>query len=100
MTVSGNTPWTPVAGSDGDSVRSLGHFGLSTAYSMTVNPDGTYSATYRSDVYDWYNFATFPYDGVAQSISSAAHDLQAAGFAQDFVVTGSGSVQQTQGKVQ
>ncbi|WP_067974324.1 hypothetical protein [Mycolicibacter icosiumassiliensis] len=65
-----------------------------------MNPDGTYSLSYRNDVYDWYNFATHPYaSGTTQQISSWAHDLQAAGLAQDFLITGSSSVQTVEGVV-
>jgi hypothetical protein len=101
VTVSGNTPWTVVAGSDGDAVRTLGHYSVSTAYTVSVNPDGTYTMRYRNDLYDWYNFATtspMPWS-IAPSISNAAHDLQAAGYAQDFLVTGSGTLQTLSGTV-
>jgi len=64
-----------------------------------MNPDGTYSMTHRNDVYDWYNFATHPYSGATEYISTKAHELQAAGVAQDFLVTGSGSVQTINGQV-
>ena len=101
VTVTGNTPWAVVAGSDGDAVRSLGHYSASTAYTVSMNPDGTYSMTYRTDLYDWYNFATttpMPW-AVAPSISNAAHDLHAAGYAQDFLVTGSGRTHTVQGSL-
>jgi len=98
VTLSGNTPWETVAGSDGDCVRTLGHFSMSTAYDVTVNPDGSYKTTYRNDVYDWYNFATHPYgSSVANQISTYAHDLEAVGHAQDFLITGSGTVHTAQG---
>lgn len=66
---------------------------------MTMNPDGTYSATYRNDVYDWYNFSTHPYASATEYISTKAHELQAAGVAQDSLVTGSGSMQSVNGRV-
>lgn len=100
VTLTGNTPWAVVAGSDGDAVRTLGHYSASTAYTVTMNPDGTYSMTYRNDLYDWYNFATttpMPWD-LAHNLSSAAHDLQAAGYAHDFLITGSGTSQTVQGR--
>lgn len=100
VTLSGTTDWQTVAGSDGDHVRTLGHYSLSTAYNITMNPDGTYALSYRNDVYDWYNFATRPYaSGTTQQISSWAHDLQAAGLAQDFLITGSSSAQTVEGAV-
>jgi hypothetical protein len=100
VTLSGTTDWQTVAGSDGDHVRTLGHYSLSTAYNLTMNPDGTYALSYRNDVYDWYNFATHPYaSGTTQQISSWAHDLQAAGLAQDFLITGSSSVHTVEGAV-
>lgn len=100
VTLSGNTDWQTVAGSDGDHVRTLGHYSLSTAYNITMNPDGTYALRYRNDVYDWYNFATHPYaSSTTQQISSWAHDLQAAGLAQDFLITGSSSVHTVEGAV-
>ncbi|WP_155942998.1 hypothetical protein [Mycobacterium sp. 141] len=99
VTITGSTPWATVAGSDGDSVRALGHYSVSTAYSVTMNPDGTYAAAYRNDVYDWYNFSTHPYSGVAEYISTKAHELQAAGVAQDFLVTGSGAMHSVNGRV-
>ena len=101
VTLSGTTPWAVVAGSDGDEVRTLGHYSVSTAYTITMNPDGTYTANYRNDVMDWYNFATtspMPSD-LSHNISNMAHDLQAVGIAQDFLVTGSGSVQRVQGRM-
>lgn len=100
VTVSGNTPWEVVAGSGGDQVRSLGHYSLSTAYSLTVDPDGNYTVTYRNDISDWYNFSTssMPTD-VAHNVSNAAHDLQAVGWAQDFQITGSSSVSSLRGQV-
>lgn len=101
VTLSGTTPWAVVAGSDGDEVRTLGHYSLSTAYTITMNPDGTYTANYRNDVMDWYNFATtspMPSD-LSHNVSNMAHDLQAVGIAQDFLVTGSGSVQRVQGRM-
>jgi len=101
VTLSGTTPWAVVAGSNGDAVRTLGHYSLSTAYTITMNPDGSYTAAYRNDVTDWYNFATtspMPSD-LSHNISNMAHDLQAVGIAQDFLVTGSGSVQSVQGRM-
>lgn len=101
VTLSGTTPWAVVAGSDGDEVRTLGHYSVSTAYTITMNPDGTYTANYRNDVTDWYNFATtspMPSD-LSHNISNMAHDLQAVGIAQDFLVTGSGNVQRVQGRM-
>lgn len=101
VTLTGATPWTVVAGSDGDAVRTLGHYSASTAYTIAMNPDGSYVLTYRNDLYDWYNFATttpMPWD-VARNISNAAHDLHAAGYAQDFLITGSGSTQTVHGTV-
>ncbi|MCB0927939.1 MAG: hypothetical protein KDB70_08480 [Mycobacterium sp.] len=103
VTLTGNTPWKVVAGDNGDEVRTLGHYSLSTAYTITMNPDGTYVTTYRNDVSDWYNFATVspmpaPKD-LSHNISNWAHDLQAVGIAQDFLVTGSSSVKTVQGRV-
>jgi hypothetical protein len=99
ITIAGNTPWATAAGSDGDAVRTLGHYAASTAYTISMNLDGTYSMTYRNDLYDWCNFATtrpMPWD-TARAISNAAHDLHAVGYAQDFLITGSGTTQTIQG---
>ena len=44
-------------------------------------------------------FSTHPYSGAAEYISTKAHELHAAGVAQDFPITGSSSTQSVTGQV-
>ena len=46
------TPWVGVAGSDGDQVRSLGHYELQIAMPVTMSPDETYNGKYAAYVHD------------------------------------------------
>ncbi|AUN42562.1 hypothetical protein [Tsukamurella tyrosinosolvens] len=94
------SPWIPVAGSDGDSVRSLGHFNLQVIGAIKMDPDGTYSMKYYTAVRDWYNFKPHdPWSGVAEHVSNAMQNLYTAGEAKDFRVDGETNVHEVSGKL-
>ncbi|MDF0532270.1 hypothetical protein P0W64_21175 [Tsukamurella sp. 8F] len=103
VTVSDNSGWSAVGASSStpDAVHTLGRFSVNTATNINMNPDGTYTMQYRNDLYDWYNFDTSAMgSNENRSVSNAMHDLQSVGWAQDFLVTGSGAVQSASGRVQ
>ncbi|GAA0992628.1 hypothetical protein GCM10009551_053740 [Nocardiopsis tropica] len=101
VTISKTSGYDLVAGADPDMVRSLGRFQVSTATTVHMNPDGTYSLTYRPDIADRYDYnGTFPNNSVANIESNFLHFQGENGRARPFLVTGSGSTRVLSGRVQ
>ncbi|WP_197466839.1 hypothetical protein, partial [Tsukamurella pseudospumae] len=101
ITTSGNTRWiTGVSGNSEDSVTTLGRYAVSGAYSITMSPDGEYSMSWRPDVSDYYNFSPQgDWGDIQHQTSSNMVKLYQLGYANEFLVTGSGSVRTSAGKL-
>ncbi len=101
VTTSGNTRWIAgVSGNSEDSVTTLGRYAVSVAYSVTMDPDGNFSMAWRPDVSDYYNFSPQgDWGDIQHQTSSNMVKLYELGYANEFLVTGSGTVQSLAGTI-
>lgn len=75
--------------------------GVSTATTVHMNPDGTYSLTYRPDIADRYDYnGNFPNSSLANVESNFLHYQGENGRVRPFLITGSGSPRVISGRVQ